>query len=334
MGIKLAIYGYDSDIGKLVLETLEEQQLDLTEVYPLSPLQGEYDAVMIDKQNYFVTPIDTFDFSKADVALFLTTQDETQRWVQKAKEEGCIVIDDSHLFSGDEKTNLVVPEINPYAVKDAIQSRLVIPALAPSVQLCLALAALHDEFGIAKATATSLESASEHGRLGTQTLAHETTLLLNGMAGDHQGFPCQLAFNLLNRIGVVEEDSYSDHENTIRSEVERILGKFERGFDVTCIQVPVFYGHTMVVNVELEDKASLDEVKQAFEKSQYITLCDDEEVLSPVENIVNERTVLVSRVRQSVKGSKSFSFVTMMDNTRRGEAISCVEIIKLLQKSL
>lgn len=332
--MKLAIYGYDTDIGKLVIETIEEQDLSLGEVFPLSPLTGEYDAVQIKGQNYFVQPVEEFDFSKAYVALFLTTQDESQHWINAAREKGCIVIDDSHLFNGDDKTVTIVPEINPFDIKKAIENRLVIPALAPSVQLCLALSVLHDEYGIARATVTSMESVSEFGRLGTETLAHESTLLLNGMAAEHQGFPAQLAFNLHTRMGLLEDNGYSDHENAISNEVSRILGRFERGFDITCIQVPVFYGHTMVVNVDLEDKATLEEVKQAFDASEYVTVASEDDVLSPVADIINERTVMLTRLKQDKPGSKSYSFVIMMDNTRRGEAISCVEIAKLIAKSL
>ena len=332
--MKLAIYGYDTDIGKLVIETIEEQDLSLGEVFPLSPLTGEYDAVQIKGQNYFVQPVEEFDFSKADVALFLTTQDESQHWINAAREKGCIVIDDSHLFNGDDKTVTIVPEINPFDIKKAIENRLVIPALAPSVQLCLALSVLHDEYGIARATVTSMESVSEFGRLGTETLAHESTLLLNGMAAEHQGFPAQLAFNLHTRMGLLEDNGYSDHENAISNEVSRILGRFERGFDITCIQDPVFYGHTMVVNVDLEDKATLEEVKQAFDASEYVTVASEDDVLSPVADIINERTVMLTRLKQDKPGSKSYSFVIMMDNTRRGEAISCVEIAKLIAKSL
>ena len=332
--MKLAIYGYDTDIGKLVIETIEEQDLSLGEVFPLSPLTGEYDAVQIKGQNFFVKPVEEFDFSKADVALFLTTQDESQHLINAAREKGCIVIDDSHLFNGDDKTVTIVPEINPFDIKKAIENRLVIPALAPSVQLCLALSVLHDEYGIARATVTSMESVSEFGRLGTETLAHESTLLLNGMAAEHQGFPAQLAFNLHTRMGLLEDNGYSDHENAISNEVSRILGRFERGFDITCIQVPVFYGHTMVVNVDLEDKATLEEVKQAFDASEYVTVASEDDVLSPVADIINERTVMLTRLKQDKPGSKSYSFVIMMDNTRRGEAISCVEIAKLIAKSL
>lgn len=240
MALKLAVYGYDTDIGKLVVETLEEQHLPLDDFFPLSPLQGEYDAVMIDKKNYFVEAVDTFDFSRANVVLLLSTQDESARVISKAQECGCIVIDNSHLFSGEDKGELVVPELNPYDIRKGIDKKLIVPALAPSLMLMLVLAAVSDEYGLSRVSVTSLESVSEQGRLGTETLAHESTMLLNGLPAEHPGFEAQLAFNLHPRIGAVDENGYSDHENIIKHEVNEILGKFDRGFDITCMQVPVF----------------------------------------------------------------------------------------------
>ncbi len=332
MALNIALYGYDTDIGKLIIETLEEQDFSFANFFPLSPLTGEYDAVQIKRQNYFVEPISKFDFSKADIALFISTQDETSQWVKKAQESGCIVLDNSHLYSGDGHTLTLFPELNEFQIKEAVESRLVIPPLAPSLQLALPLSVLDDEFGVVKVTATSLESVSEQGRLGTETLAHETTLLLNGMSGEHDGFPAQLAFNLHTHVGNLSENNYTEHENTIRTEVQQVIGRFEGGIDVTTILVPIFYGHTQIVHVELDRVTSLEKIEQAFNDCEFVTLCEKDQVLTPVTDSINERSVLISRLRQDTQSGKSFSFVSLMDNSRRGEAISCVNIVKLLAK--
>ncbi|MBO6258022.1 MAG: hypothetical protein J6M93_01605 [Succinivibrio sp.] len=335
MSLKIAIYGYDTDIGKLVLETLEQDNMQVDDLFPLSPLSGDFDAVTLNGKNYLIQSVDDFDFSKADIAFFISTQDETQRLAQEAREAGCIVIDDSHLYSGDEKVPLVLPELNDVDITKAIETRLVIPASSVSAEICLALAPLHDSFGVEHAVVTALESVSEHGRAGTETLAHETTMLLNGMSADHEGFPAQLAFNLHTRIGSLETDGYSDHENTIRKEVRRLMGRFSRGIDLTCIQVPVFYGHTIIVHVDLEEKTTLAKVEEAFnDYSDWISMPPKDQVLTPVTDGVNERNILVTRLKQDGQSGKSFSFVALMDNSRRGEAISCVKIAKLLAQKI
>ena len=335
MAISIALYGYDTDIGKLIIETLEEQDLDFADFFPLSPLNGEYDAVQIKRRNYFVEPINKFDFSRADVALFISTADESSQWVKKAQEAGCIVIDNSHLFSGDGHTVTIAPELNEYEIKDAVASRLVIPPLAPALQLALSLAPLDDEYGIERVSAVFLESVSEHGRLGTETLARETTLLLNGMSAEHDGFQAQLAFNLHTQIGDMEDNGNTHHENVIKNEVAKLMGRFEGGFDVTCIQVPVFYGHTLSVTVDVKRPIKdQDELEQVFSESEYVSLAEKGQMLTPVTDTVSSRDIIITRLRQQKPQSKTVSFVSLMDNSRRGEAITCVKLAQLLSKFL
>ncbi|MCR5536800.1 MAG: hypothetical protein K6F05_05220 [Succinivibrio sp.] len=335
MALKIALYGYDSDIGKLIIETLDEGGLEFADFFPLSPLTGEYDAVTIGKQNYFVQNVNEFDFAKADVAFFITTPDETQRLADKARQSGCIVIDNSHLYSGNNSIPVILPEVNGLDIQKAVETRLVVPATSLSSMLCLTLKPLQDAYGLSKVTATALLSVSEHGRVGTEALARETTLLLNGMAPEHYGFPEQLAFNLHTRVGEMLEDGYSERENITKNEVQKLLGGFERGFDVTCLLAPVFYGHTVVVNVELEDKATVQELCETFgDYPEYLSLKPNDELLTPVTHVINERNILVNRVRQVGKSGKSFTYVAMLDNTRRGEAISCVKIAKLFGEKL
>ena len=134
-------------------------------------LEGEFDAVTLNGRNHMIEPVSSFDFSKAQVAMFLCPPDESKRLCDKATEAGCIVIDNSRRFSGDDNVPLVLPELNPYTVKEALERKVVIPPASVSAELALSLSVLHDEFGVARAQVTALESVSEHGRAGTETLA-------------------------------------------------------------------------------------------------------------------------------------------------------------------
>lgn len=368
--MKLAIYGYDTIVGKLVLEALEQDEsLKLDEFYPLSPLASEYDAVPLRGKNYLISYVDEFDFSKADVALFLTTKDESERLIPKAQSAGCIVIDDSHLYAGIKGKTMVLKEVNPYAVKDVIESKLACVPLATSSEIVLSLNPLHDEYGIKKAVITAMISTSEHGELGTQTLARETTQLLNGMGVDVTDFPAQLAFNIHTRIGELDDDGISSHEQIVIHEVFSLMDKFPEGLALTCVQVPTFYGHTLSVHVDLEEDCSVDELKAAFKQSTVIALeeelkldADDVDadadtdtdayteadsgeaksqalvtsnknnLVSPVSCAEMESKLYVARIRK--QGRASFDFTVVMDNTRHGEATAAVDLLQLLQSKI
>lgn len=334
MAFGLALYAYDNDIARLIVETLEEEHAQLQNFFPLSALRGEYDAVRLNGRTCQVQAVDEFDFAQAQLAIFTATPDESRRLLPKARQAGCIVIDNSHLFNADHKIPMMLPELNPWVVPKVLESRVVVPPEASAVMLALALSPLHDAFGVSRCDATLLESVSEFGRLGTETLVRETARLMNGAGEDHEGFDAQLAFNLHTRIGTMQENGCSAHESLLADEVTRVLGEVENGLNITCIQVPIFYGHTAVVHVTLEERTGLKELEETLRACGWISLRDNEEMLTPVTHVINERTILISRLRACDKTGKSFRFIAMIDNTRRGEAHCCAGIAKILAKEL
>lgn len=346
--MKIAIYGYDTIVGKQVLEELENSNLPIEEFYPLSPISLEYDAVPLRGKNHVISCVDEFDFSKAQVALFLTTKDESERLISEVQSSGCIVIDNSHLFSNIDEQPIVLKQVNPYAVTKILEKKLAVIPSAISSEIVLACKPAHDEWGIRKAVVTALVSASEHGELGTQTLARETTQMLNGMGVDATDFPAQLAFNVHTRIGQLNEKGISECEEVIHHEVFSLLDKFPEDLLLTCVQVPVFYGHTLTVHLELEEDVSLEEFKQAYADIEHLCLeenakfevesVDEEDnnagkvLVTPVSCAELENKVFISRIRKT--GRASFDFTVVMDNTRQGEAATIVNILDLLKQQL
>lgn len=334
MALNIAIYGYDTDIGKLILEVMEERNFQVNELFPLSPLPGGFDAVTLHGKNYMISPVDDFDFAKADAAFFITTKDETLRLHEKARQAGCIVIDNSRLFAGLSDIPTILPEVNPYAVKQGIEKRMLMPAASISTQLALTLGSLHDEYGLKRAAVTALLSMSEHGRTGTETLARETAMLLNGLEADSSDFEAQVAFNLHTRIGKALPDGRSEVEQVILDELYALLTDLPADISLTCLQVPVFYGHTVSVHAEFEEDVDLEEVKQCLSAVDGLCVCPDEELITPVTHGVRDNKLYIARLRCNAKVKKALDFVVIMDNTRRGEAVNCVQCAELLQTEL
>lgn len=330
------------------MEELENSNLPIDEFYPLSPISMEYDAVPLRGKNYVITCVDEFDFSKAQVALFLTTQDESERLIPEVQAAGCIVIDNSHLYSDIEQQPIVLKQVNPYALPRVLEKKLAVIPSAVTSALVLSSKVAHDEWGVHKAVITALVSVSEHGELGTQTLARETTQLLNGMGVESTDFPAQIAFNIHPRIGKLDDKGISAFESQVRNEVSCLLDSFADDFSLTCIQVPVFYGHTLSVHLELDEDVSLEDFKQAYADCEYMcfeeqahALVDEvdaedadnqEKLVTPVSSAELENKIFISRVRKVSRGC--FDFTVVMDNTRQGEAMSIVNILDLLQDHL
>ena len=366
--MKLAIYGYDTIVGKMVLEMLDaNEHIHLDEFYPLSPIPLEYDAVPLKGKNHLITFVNEFDFSKVEVALFLTTKDLSETWIPVATAAGCIVIDDSHLYSGakgeDGKATVIASTINPFKIGAVDATKVAALPHATSIEIAAPLNELVHDFEVRKLVVTALIAASEHGELGTQTLARETTMLLNGQGVEVVDFPAQLAFNVLTRVGAVDRNGVSEHERTIIEEVRALVPDYTGPISLTCIQVPTFYGHTLSVQVELTTDESLEDVKDSLsnnpdlifeegikellsqlkaeaedakEESAESSVGDvegatDELMVSPVTCADFERdAIFLSRLRKV--GPGTYDFTAVMDNTRYGEAKAALDLLALIQK--
>lgn len=102
----------------------------------------------------------------------------------------------------------------------------------------------------------------------------------------------------------------------------------------SCVRVPVFIGHAMMVNAEFENEISAEDAKKLFTKAKGITLIDVESDLgyvTPTE-IQGEDDVYVSRVRDDATVDNGLNFWCVADNLRKGAALNAVQIAELLKK--
>lgn len=102
-----------------------------------------------------------------------------------------------------------------------------------------------------------------------------------------------------------------------------------------CVRVPVFIGHSEMVNVEFENEISAVEAKGLFRDFEGITLIDleneDLEYVTPQE-IQGDDDVYVSRVREDISVENGLNFWCVADNLRKGAALNTVQIAEVLIK--
>ena len=96
MGYKIAVVGATGNVGREMLNTLAERKFPADEIFALASSKsigrtvgyGEDDEIS-------VLDAATFDFSKADIALFSAGGETAKKLAPKAAEAGCVVIDNS-----------------------------------------------------------------------------------------------------------------------------------------------------------------------------------------------------------------------------------------------
>jgi aspartate-semialdehyde dehydrogenase len=151
---------------------------------------------------------------------------------------------------------------------------------------------------------------------------------------DNVNFTKPIAFNVIPHIDKFGDDGYTKEETKMRQETNKILDK-DIKFSATCVRVPVFIGHSEAVNIEFENKVSVEQARQAIKNANGCTLLDEREdggYVTPRESAGNDDTY-VSRIREDSAIKNGLSIWVVSDNLRKGAALNTIQIAEMLIES-
>jgi aspartate-semialdehyde dehydrogenase len=257
-------------------------------------------------------------FEGVDLAFFAGTEGEKGAAVQLAREaisRGAVVIDNGSDFRLDPEVPLVVPEVNPGALKD--HKGLIANANCSTIQMVVTLAPLKREFGIRKVVVSTYQAVSGSGRSGVEALE-------NGRA---DVYPKPIAGNAIPLIGGVGEDGLTTEETKMREESRKIMGLPDLEVHATAVRIPVHTGHSESVYVETEKNASLPEVVEVLRGAPGVVFSGDpDDYPTPLE-AAGEPGTYVGRIRVD---DRSISYWCVSDNLLKGAATNAVQIAEAL----
>src|SRR5260370_31525835 len=170
--------------------------------------------------------------------------------------------ENSNAWRLEQGVQLGVPEINPHAVK--AHRGIVASPNCTTIVAVMPLKPLHDAARIRRVVATSYQSVSGAGVNGIEDLRQQTLAWARGEAMRPAHFPHRIAFNLIPAIDTFAPDGYTGEEWKLINETRKILEAPDLLISPTTVRVPVFTCHSVAVNVETEDKVSVERARQLF----------------------------------------------------------------------
>jgi aspartate-semialdehyde dehydrogenase len=124
-------------------------------------------------------------------------------------------------------------------------------------------------------------------------------------------FPHRIAFNLIPAIDKFAPDGYTGEEWKLINETRKILEAPDLLISPTTVRVPVFTCHSVAVNVETEDKVSVERARELFGRFPGLK-------------------VWVGRIREDLSHPRALNFWVVGDQLRKGAATNAVQIAELL----
>ena len=333
---KVAVVGAGA-VGVQMVRILNQRKFPMEE---LRVLARSSRAMDIDGKTVQVRETTADSFTGVDIALFAGTEGEkgaAAQFAAEAVKRGAVLIDNGSEFRMDPAVPLVIPEINGDALKGH-KGIIANPNCTAAVML-MGLAPLHKAFRVKRAVISSYQAVSGAGAKGVEGLRQQTEKALKGeKITELNGFPNQIAFNILANNWAIEEQGYSNEEWKMMKETHKILGDDSIELAVTTVRVPTFVGHGESVWIETEKPVTPEAAREIFMKSPGVRVVDEKNPLDgvtcPMPILAEGRDEsLVGRIRPDLYRKNALLFWVVGDDLRKGAALNAVQIAEhLVQK--
>jgi len=329
--LNVAVAGATGAVGTEMIKILEERKFPVNKLLPLASKRSVGETIDFNKKAVDVELLTKDSFRGIDIALFSAGAARSKEFAPSAVKDGAVVVDNSSAFRMDDDVPLVVPEVNPHAVKKGSSGIIANPNCS-TIQMVVALYPLHVKAKIKRIVVSTYQAVSGAGRKAVDELSGQTLDLLSLRSVEKKVFPHQIAFNCIPHIDVFDEDGYTKEEWKMINETKKIMEDPSMKISPTCVRVPVFFSHCESVNIETEKPLSPEYARDILALAPGVGVLDNpgEEVYPmPIEASGNDE-VFVGRLRcdQTVKNGLNMWIVS--DNVRKGAALNAVQIAELL----
>jgi aspartate-semialdehyde dehydrogenase len=331
MGFKIAVAGATGNVGREMLNILEERGFPADEVVALASRRSVGTEVSYGDRTLKVKDLATYDFSDTDICLMSAGGNVSKEWSPKIGRQGCVVIDNSSAWRYDQDVPLIVPEVNPDAIDGFRKKNIIANPNCSTAQLLVALKPLHDAATIRRVVVATYQSVSGAGKEGMDELFTQSRAVFVADPVEAKKFTKRIAFNVIPHIDVFMEDGQTKEEWKMVAETKKMLDPKIR-LTATCVRVPVFIGHSEAVNIEFENPITADEARDILREApgcQVIDKREDGGYITPIES-AGEDATYISRIREDQTLDNGLNMWIVSDNLRKGAALNAIQIAELL----
>ena len=362
-GFRTAVVGARA-VGQEMLRVLRQRSFPMESVRVFATRERDME---VDGDTYHVEVIDEAAFDDIDVVFFAGQDEKEGHFGPLAAQRGAVVIDNGDAFRMDPGVPLVVPEVNPEALRD--HRNLIANPNCSTIQFVVALKPLHDAARLKRAVVATYQAVSgrgtskqgsdpveqlrvEMGKLAARLAPLATDRApwerlhdmcaaacrdLEELVTDPSLFPHPIANNVIPAISSFHEDGYSKEEMKMVNETRKILGEPDLRVTATTVRVPVFNAHSEAANLEFERPISAAQARDILSRAPGVVVIDDPAnggYPMPIQASGRDE-VFVGRIREDSTVPNGLNIWIVSDNLRKGAALNAVQIAeKMIEMGL
>jgi len=327
--IKVGVVGVTGAVGKEIIDVLGNRGFPVSELVLFASKRSAGSTMETPFGEKVIEEFTLESARSCDVVFLAVSGDFALEWVPKLTEnDGPLVIDNSSAFRYDDSVPLVVPEINADAARKSKKRVIANPNCTTAIAL-MALAPLHNEFGIKRCIMSTYQAASGAGAPGMAELEEGTAAIANGGEAKNEVFAHKLPFNVIPHIDKFLDDQYTKEERKVTWETRKILDLPDLPVSCTCVRIPTLRAHAEAITIETEKPIDIAKAFEVLGNSPGLQLTDDvANNLYPMPLTASTKyDVEVGRVRKNdVFGEYGLDLFVCGDQLLRGAALNAVLI--------
>ena len=330
----VAIAGATGAVGNQMISCLEERKFPINHIKLLASSRSVGLKVDYRGDSVAVEELTESSFKGVDIALFSAGGGTSEKFAPLAAKDGCVVIDNSSAWRMDPEVPLVVPEVNPHAIKQYTNKGIIANPNCSTIQMVVPLYPLHKKYDIKRIVVSTYQAVSGTGKEAIDELDRQIRAIINFKDYENKVYPHTIAFNCLPHIDVFLENGYTKEEMKMVFETRKIMEDDTIGVTATTVRVPVFFGHSESINIETIEHVSADQAKSLLEKAPGVKVVDvPENNIYPLAiDAAGQDLTLVGRIRDDESVPNGINMWVVADNIRKGAATNTVQIAEILAK--
>ena len=331
----VAVVGATGAVGVELMQCLEQRRFPLSNLRLFASARSAGKTLPFRGKPVLVEELTEDSFRGVNIALFSAGGAQSKRFAPAAVRHGTVVVDNSSAFRMDADVPLVVPEINPEALRN--HKGIIANPNCSTIISITPLWPIHKISPIKRLIVSTYQAASGAGAAGMEELRESTRAYLEGREYKNTVLPHPYAFNLFSHNSKMDASiGYNEEEVKVIRETHKIYGDSSIRISATCVRVPVLRAHSIAINFECEHPITPEQVRDLMQTAPGVKVVDDVErnYFPMPKDASGQDPILVGRIRKDLSDPSGHSVAMFVagDQLLKGAALNAVQIAELLLK--